>query len=182
MENNRRPNSPRGRPRPAAAAAAVSQPAVRAVAARPASAEPVSVALARIEKPKYQRQDLYAVAEIAYHYLFSGGEEVAYSLLAGLVEAAPKEAYFALALGLAEDKRERPAEAERWYAKAAELDPLEPRADINRAELRIDKKDFNNARALLMRGLKKARARRDVALENKASALLDNLNRREHSR
>lgn len=167
MENNRRPASPaRARPRPA----------------QPAAVPPVSVAIAKIEKPKYQRQDLYAVAEIAYHYLFSGGEEIAYNLLAGLVEVAPKEAYFALAIGLAEDKRENFDEAERWYAKAAELDPLDPRADINRAELRIDKKDFNNARALLMRGLKKARTRRDAAMENKATALLGNLDRREHKR
>lgn len=125
----------------------------------------------------YQRQDLYAVAEIGYHYLFSGGLEIARALFEGLVAVAPDEAYFALALGLTHDHLQEQETADRWYAKAAQLDPHDPRADVNRAELRIERKDFQAARTLLMRGVKKARIRQEWALERKATALLGHLER-----
>lgn len=125
----------------------------------------------------YRIDDLRAVAEIAHHYLFSGGTRLALTLFEGLQSAAPHEPYFALGLGLSLDHLGDPAQAERWYAKAAELDPGDPRADINRAELRIEARDFPRARELLIRGANKARARADLALENKSRALLKHLDR-----
>jgi Flp pilus assembly protein TadD len=125
----------------------------------------------------YSRQDLYAIAEIGYHYLFSGGVEIARGLFEGLAQVAPDEAYFAMALGLCSDHQGMPEEAERWYARASQLDPHDGRADVNRAELCVERKDFNSARALLSRGAKKARLRQDVALERKAVALYRHIER-----
>jgi predicted Zn-dependent protease len=125
----------------------------------------------------YSRQDLYAIAEVGYHYLFSGGVDVARALFDGLVAIAPEEAYFALALGLTADHQGSPEEAERWYARASQLDPHDGRADVNRAELYLERGDFPNARTLLARGAKKARIRQDVALERKATALIAHIDR-----
>lgn len=125
----------------------------------------------------YRREDLMAVAEIGYHYLFSGGYQLALTLFEGLHAVDPAHPYFASALGLTHDHLGNPEEAERWYRKAAELDPTDGRPDVNRAELRIARQDLRKARELLIRGVNKARARRDQPLERKARALLKHLER-----
>jgi Flp pilus assembly protein TadD len=125
----------------------------------------------------YQRQDLYAIAEIAHHYLFSGGTEVARALFEGLVAVAPEESYFALGLGLTHDHLGEIEQAARWYKLAGDLDPKDGRPDINRAELYLERRDYEKARQLLVRGAEKARRRRDVPLERKAMALIAHLAR-----
>lgn len=123
----------------------------------------------------YERKDLYAIAEVGYHYLFSGGTDVAQALFEGLVAVAPNESYFALALGLTHDHLGNPREADRWYAYASKVDPTDGRPDVNRAELYLESGDFATAKKLLARGAEKARNRRDAALEKKASSLLQHL-------
>jgi Flp pilus assembly protein TadD len=154
------------------------RPSPAAAPARMAAVPVRQIGKSLAQRRGYQRQDLYAVAEIAHHYLFSGGTEIALAILEGLTAVAPEEAYFALARGLTHDHMGDTTEAERWYAKAGELDPSDAHSDINRAELRLEKKDFARARALLKSGANKARARRDSALERKALALLEHIHGR----
>jgi len=159
---------------PRANAAEVSQrlPQVRATPA-------VSQALAREVDLKalrgYQQKDLMAVAELGYHYLFSGGYALAQAIFEGLNAVDPRDAYYATALGLVHDRLGDVEEAEVWYRRAAALDPTDPRPEVNRAELRILRRDFAKARELLIRGANKAKAARDQALETKARALLSHI-------
>jgi Flp pilus assembly protein TadD len=125
----------------------------------------------------YSRDDLFAIAEIGYHYLFSGGVNLALTLFEGLTAVAPQEAYFALALGLTHDHLQNPNEANRWYSLASELDPSDGRADVNRAELYLERGDKRSARKLLERGAQKARSKGDLSLSRKAMALINHLDR-----
>jgi predicted Zn-dependent protease len=126
----------------------------------------------------YDRDDLFVIAEVAYHYLFNGGTRLALVLFEGLAAVAPKEAYFALALGLTHDHLGEVPMAHKWYAKAVELDPTDGRPDVNRAELYIEAKDLAKARQYLARGATKARKRGDERLAKKAVAILTHLDRR----
>ena len=130
------------------------------------------------EVRRYARPDLYAVAELGHQYLFAGGIGVAEAVFEGLTAVAPREAYFHLALGLVRSRQNRIDDAERAFAKAASLDPHDGRADVNRAEIRLQKRDFRKARQLLAAGADKARRRGDNALHQKADALLARLSRR----
>ncbi|MFO0723741.1 MAG: hypothetical protein U1E65_08175 [Myxococcota bacterium] len=119
----------------------------------------------------YATADLYALAEIAYHYLFSGGHRIALTIFEGLAAIAPEEPYFALALGLSFDRLDKSAEARTAYARAIALDPKDPRPEINLAELELEAEELKSARARLGRAAEKARATGDSALLAKAQAL-----------
>lgn len=125
----------------------------------------------------YELQDLYAIAEIAYHYLMNGGTSIAVTLYEGLSAVAPNEAYFALGLGLALDHSGDKKGAFAAYTRAGELDPHDARPDVNRAELLLESGDKNRARQLLSRALGKAANRGDAALERKAQAILTHISR-----
>lgn len=127
----------------------------------------------------YREEDLMIVAEIAYQYLFNGGARLALVLYEGLAAVSPKNAYFALALGLTHDHLGAPEKAHHWYQTAAELDPLDGRADINRAELYIQARELGQARKYLSRGAAKALRKKDSALETKAAAMSAALDRLE---
>lgn len=126
----------------------------------------------------YDPEDLLAIAEIAWHYLMSGGLKLALTLYEGLAAVAPEEPYFALALGLTFDRLNDPAQADAAYRRASQLDPKDGRPDINRAELRLEAGDRAQAMKLLARGSAKANRAGDRALANKADALLEHLMRR----
>lgn len=123
----------------------------------------------------YAREDLLAIAEVAYHYLFNGGARLALVLYEGLAAVAPDEAYFALALGLTHDHLGHADAAHHWYEQAGRIDAAEPRADLNRAELFLQVGDRRRAQGLLERGLAKAVAAGETALERKARALLKHI-------
>lgn len=123
----------------------------------------------------YRRDDLYAVAEIAHHYLFSGGVKLALALLEGLTTVAPTEAYFQLALGLTYDRLNERDLAKAAYARAAQLDATDGRPDVNRAELLLEEGDLAGARALFHSGAIKAQRRGEQELEDKARALVAHL-------
>ncbi|MFO0727530.1 MAG: hypothetical protein U1E65_27380 [Myxococcota bacterium] len=127
------------------------------------------------EARAYARADLFAVAEIGYHYLMNGGTRLALTIFEGLAAIAPSEAYFQLALGLAHDHLQDRGAALKAYGRAAELDPGDPRADLNRAELYLLAKDPGAAKPLLRRALDKAERRADQALSRKARALINHL-------
>lgn len=125
----------------------------------------------------YQRDDLYAIAEIAYHYLMNGAAKIALTLYEGLEAVAPGEAHFQLGLGLTHDHMGDKRQAIACYSRASELDPHDARADVNRAELYLENGDRRSARQLLERAVNKAKNRGDSTLERKASALLSHLSR-----
>jgi predicted Zn-dependent protease len=120
----------------------------------------------------YSSRDLHALAEVAYHYLFSGGERIAEVFFEGLSAIAPDEAYFALALGLTYDRLGKTEAAWASYRRAAALDPEDPRAELNLAELALERGDNREARTRLLAALGKAKRRRELELVRKAEALL----------
>lgn len=134
------------------------------------------------EQRGYNRDDLFAIAEIGYNYLFNGGLDLALSLFEGLAAISPDEAYFALALGLTHDRLGVPSEAYRWYQRASKLDPSDGRPDVNCAELEIEAGRIDRAQKLLLRGVAKARASGDEALERKAKAIHRHLERKSSNR
>lgn len=156
--------------------AAANTAAANALVANTAAANATVAKTAR-----YEPRDLDAVAELARHYLFHGDAEVARVLLEGLTAIAPADARFALALAVTYDRLNLKAGAELEYRRAGELDPAEPRPDIHRAELlleRGDRRDRDEARTLLARGARKAQRKEEREVESKALALLERLDRR----
>lgn len=125
----------------------------------------------------YDRDDLMAIAEVAYHYLMSGGTMLALTLFEGLNAVAPEDPYFALALGLTHDHLGEKQVAYRWYNRAAELDPGDARADVNRAELLLEERKVSQAKELLARAVQKAQGRGEEALAKKAAAILAHISR-----
>lgn len=118
---------------------------VEEVSGRPVRNPKQSIAQAR----RYQREDLFAIAEVAYLYLFGGHEKLARILFEGLAAVDPREPYFAMALGLAYDLEGDVDRAERAYHRASKLDPKDPRADVNRAEILLEKRRYGEAKKLL---------------------------------
>lgn len=159
--------SPRPSPRPPSAARR------RAAPIAPAPVVSLPPALPAVEKA-----DLMVIAELGYHYLMSGGLELASELFASLELLGPEEPYFPLALALVSDRMGDKPRAHRAYERAARLAPKDPRPELNRAELYIEAGEYAGARQLLGRALEKARAARDVALATKAEGLLRHIERR----
>jgi Tfp pilus assembly protein PilF len=120
----------------------------------------------------YAASDLWAIAEVGYHYLRSGGYRLAAVIFEGLAALQPDEPYHQLALGLAQDHLGEDAAARAAYEKALRLDPADPRPELNLAELSLAGGDHARARLLLARAHGKALARGDAALARKAAALL----------
>lgn len=125
---------------------------------------------AHLAKP-YAKNDLFAIAEIAYHYLFAGAPHLAYLLYDGVAALAPDEPTFALGLGLSADRLGDKQKARASYARAAALDAGDPRAEINLAELALEEEQIAAAKQHLARAVKKADARNDRALGDKARAI-----------
>lgn len=121
----------------------------------------------------YAKDDLHAVAEIGYHYLHNGGVRFARLLFEGLVAVAPDEVYFALALGLAADHGGDKGVARREYQRASQLDPGDPRPEVNLAELDLEAGQFTAARRHLEEAAHRLTLRHDAALEKKTTALLN---------
>ena len=126
---------------------------------------------------QYQERDLAAVAQIAHHYLLNGAPELAKVLLEGLTEASPKVAHFHLLLGLALDHLGERTAAILSYRTAMSLDPSDPRAALNLAELSIDADRLPEARRLLQQAAERATTKSDQALARKAHGLLRHLDR-----
>ncbi len=122
--------------------------------------------------PGISAADLMVIAELGYHYLMSGGLELAQEIFSGLSLLAPEEPYFPLALALTSDRLGNKAAAHRAYDRAARLSPKDPQPDLNRAELYIEEGDHASARTLLTNAAKKAKAAKDGPLLTKAECLL----------
>jgi tetratricopeptide (TPR) repeat protein len=122
--------------------------------------------------PEYSKDEIYAVAEMGYHYLRCGGFKLAYVLFEALAAIDGRDAYFALALGLSAEKLGDRERAIEHYQRACKLDPRDPRPEVNLAEVLLETGDKPRALTLLQSAAKKASLRHDAALENKATAML----------
>lgn len=120
----------------------------------------------------YRKDDLHVIADMATNYLFNGGLRLAVTLFEGLVAVAPDEPYYAMGLGLTYDRMGNAHRAAACYRAAARLDPSDGRPDVNLAELELRARRPRQAVFLLRSGLKKALARDDSELGNKAAAIL----------
>lgn len=143
---------------------------VRALPAQPGVTALALTSLA--EARGYTREELLALAEIGYHYLFSGGHRIALTIFEGLSVIAPAEPYFALALGLCYDRLDRLLDARRAYGRACELAPHDPRPEINLAELEIEQNELLSATRRLARAVQLAKRSGEAALGAKAATLL----------
>jgi Flp pilus assembly protein TadD len=162
------PRRPAPKPRPPRAPIAASDKAQANLQIPPSLPTLRSLAEAR----GYARADLFALAEIGYHYLLSGGVELAETIFAGLAALAPGEAYFVLALGLCRDRMGRVEAAADCYRTARALDPQDARPELNLAELSLEAGDRAEAARLLRAALTRLAAHPQPAIERKARALL----------
>lgn len=119
----------------------------------------------------YTDEQLYAVADLGYHYFHKGGVRLAEVLFDGLVAVKPDEAYFWLGLGVASDLQGNKPRAMRCYERAKRLDPSDPHAELNLAELHLEAGDRRQAVNHLNGAVKKAQARRLREVERKARAM-----------
>lgn len=145
--------------------------ALRAFTAQHRDLAVPSLAVAR----GYERVTLFALAEIARHYVLSGGTRLALVLFEGLTAVAPAEPYFALGLAYTLDRAGRADEAIAAYRRALSLGPPDGQVDLNLAELLLAAGDVAGARVHLARAEKAASARGDVPLADKARAILARL-------
>lgn len=121
----------------------------------------------------YQEEDLFALAEVGYHYIRNGGYKLAEVIFQGLTEIAPSEVYFALALGLTQDYLGKKEGARLHYGRALKLDPRDPRPELNLAELDLEAGNKTRAIERLRRAERKATRSGQDALQRKAQALLE---------
>lgn len=117
-------------------------------------------------------RQLYAVAEIGYQYLRSGGYRLAEVLFRGLTALAPSHGYFWLALGLAHDHLNDKRSAEHDYAEAARRSPDDPTPLVNLAELALERRNRTRAQALLGRARTKAVTASNPRMTAKIDALI----------
>ncbi len=121
----------------------------------------------------YEEEDLFALAEVGYHYIRNGGYKLAEVIFQGLTEIAPSEVYFALALGLTQDYLGKKEGARLHYGRALKLDPRDPRPELNLAELDLEAGNKSRAIERLRRAERKATRSGQDALQRKAQALLE---------
>jgi tetratricopeptide (TPR) repeat protein len=143
---------------------------IRALAVREASAAIVRRSIA--EARGYSDAELYALAEIGYHYFQSGGLKLALVIFEGLMAVKPSEPYFCLATGLARDFVGDKLGAKRAYREAARLEPADARPELNLAEIALEAGDRQAAFGHLERARVKAERRGDLPLLKKANAVL----------
>jgi Flp pilus assembly protein TadD len=138
-------------------------------ASAPAVLDPSAV---KAQSVPYKKQDLDAIAEVAYHYLRCGSAKLAEAIFEGLASIDPREPYYQLGLGLAADHAGHKEAAKAAYQRAAQLDPADGRAEINLAELILESGDRARAVKLLESAAKKSRLRGEDELAQKALAFI----------
>ncbi|MCK6545414.1 hypothetical protein L6R52_06055 [Myxococcota bacterium] len=143
-------------------------------AQRPSGPLPKSLELRSIREARgLSKKELFAIAEVGYHYLRCGGYRLAEVIFEGLAAIDPEEAYFALACGLVADRRGNVAAAKQWYETARRLDPRDARADLNLAELALGAGERGRGAQLLASAVEKARAANDDELTRIAETMRD---------
>ena len=166
-----RPRGPKSRvPSPSRPEASPSRPeaSLSARALMPSREQdiPNARALTRVEI-----RQLFAIAEIGYHYLRNGRHRAAEALFEGLVTLEPHQGYFWLALGLTRDHLRDKRAAEHHYRQAVRCRPGDPVPLVNLAELALERGDRPRVRRLLARARRSARIREDARMAEKVAAL-----------
>ncbi len=116
-------------------------------------------------------EELYAVASQGYLLFLQGKTEPARVVFEGLVAVDPRNAYYYRALGAIYWRLKETQKALKQFTYAIRVSPKEVSSYINRAEIYVSQRQFDNARADLRSALDCAGAN-DRALVRKARAML----------
>ena len=119
----------------------------------------------------YTDDELYAIAHTGYFYLMQGKNAEARTLFEGLVAIDPRNDYYYRALGVIFHKLEDPDRALKQFGYAIRVNPRQPSAYVNRAEVHIAQGRKAEAGQDLQRALQLV-GPKDGQLARKARALL----------
>jgi tetratricopeptide (TPR) repeat protein len=119
----------------------------------------------------YTDDELYAIAHTGYFFLMQGKNDEARTLFEGLVAIDPRNDYYYRALGVIFHKLGDADRAIKQFGYAIRVNPRNPAAYINRAEVYITQARNPEAAQDLQRAVQSC-GPRDVALSRKAKALL----------
>ncbi|MEK7704826.1 MAG: tetratricopeptide repeat protein [Myxococcota bacterium] len=115
--------------------------------------------------------ELFSIANQAYLFFLQGKTESARVLFEGLVAVNPRNAYYYRALGAIYWRLKEPQKALRQFTYAIRVAPKDVASYVNRAEVYIAGRQFEEAREDLSAGLRNA-GPLDEALMRKARAML----------
>lgn len=116
-------------------------------------------------------EELYAVASQGYFMFLQGKTEPARVIFEGLVAVDPRNAYYYRALGAIYWRLKEGQKALKQFTYAIRVAPREVSSYINRAEIYVAQRQFQQARADLRTALQYA-GPNDGALVSKARAML----------
>lgn len=126
----------------------------------------------------YDDESLMVLAEVGYRYLQNGGYRLAKIYFDGLSAVKPEEPYFWMARGLIAERQGDLLQARTFYAHAMKLSPLDPRPELNLAEVEHASGSKERATRHLESAREKAVRSADAQLVVRANALLSLINKR----
>lgn len=116
-------------------------------------------------------EELYALSNQGYYLFLQGKTEPARVIFEGLVAIEPRNAYYYRALGVIYWQLKEPQKALKQFTYAIRVAPREIASYINRAEVYVALKQFEQARSDLQFAMSNARPFEDALLA-KAKAML----------
>lgn len=120
----------------------------------------------------YSEEDLYAISHVGYFFLMQGKDREARTLFEGLVAIDPRNDYYYRALGVIFQKLGENDRAIKQFSYAIRINSDSPYAYVNRAEIYLSIRSFDNAEIDLRDALERM-GRSDEQLSKKAWALLN---------
>lgn len=118
----------------------------------------------------YTTEELYFIAQHGYTLFLNGKIQDAQTVFEGLVAIDPRNDYYYRALGVVYHRRGDAERAIRQFTNAIKVAPRSVSAYVNRAEVHISRRDFDNALDDLDKGIKTSRDP-DDPITRKARAL-----------
>lgn len=125
----------------------------------------------------YSAEELYFIAQHGYTLFLNGKIQDAQTVFEGLVAIDPRNDYYYRALGVVYHRRGDAERAIRQFTNAIKVAPRSVAAFVNRAEVHISRRDFDNALDDLEKGIKASKDY-DDPITRKARALRSLLTRR----
>lgn len=123
----------------------------------------------------YTDEELYAIASQGYNFFLQGKTEPAKIIFEGLVAIDPKNAYYYRGLGVIYLQMKDLDKAYKQFSFAIRLAPKDMTSYINRAEISMALKHFNDAESDLNKALSLAHADTNSPLVKKINAMLQML-------
>lgn len=117
------------------------------------------------------RDELYAISTQGYNFFLQGKIQPARVIFEGLVAIDPRNPYYYRALGVIYWREKETQKALKQFTYAIRVAPKEIASHINRAEVFVGNKQFDDARTDLEYALANAKPH-DAALIRKARAIL----------